>query len=128
MSLANSRTRRAEPRTAADLAERGFKLVSIGRPRDWSGPTHDEHGRRTRQPMEYKLVRLDADDRTSHAAASYSRERHGKWFGIIKGRPSASTAHLPLAKGYGHSLRPMAGGPFESRVAAAHAILDKLGL
>jgi hypothetical protein len=48
-----------------------------------------------------------------------------KWMGLIKGNPGASTAHPPNTRGY---FRDKPIGTYESRVAAAHALLDYLGI
>lgn len=117
MGIANSKTRRAEPRTAADLRERGYKTLSIGRPPNYRG-TLNRFGRVARLPMEYKVTYVGADSRTDD-------ERVAPWLGIIKGPSHRSEAHVRL-KGGNIARRPLVGGPFESRVAAAHAIIDHL--
>lgn len=93
-----------EDRTAKDLADRGYKLVSIGR--GWDGGL-------SRRDLEYKLVSVDARD--------------GRWMALISGPPRRSVARLRLASGDGVKRRPMPT-VFPSRVAAAHAALDALGL
>lgn len=124
MSRANSKTRRAEPRTAADLAKRGYKVLSIGRPTNWGGRVKDRRGQPARLPMQYKLVYIGADARSNQYDRNSADQQ---WFGLIKGPAHKAQAYRMLS-GTGIAKRPLKGGPYESIVAAAHALLDEAGL
>src|SRR3954467_10498188 len=111
MSIANSRTRRAEPRTAKDLEARGYKLLTAGRPTLWGEPEYI-NGRRNRAPMEYYLAKIQ----TKPWVYGERQDPAAPVVGLIKGPPGASTAHLRKTGTRCFSRRRM--GTYESRVAA----------
>lgn len=119
MSIANSKTRRAEPRTAADLTARGFKTTTLPRTGQ-RGLYESVREFRARVPQAYALVPAASDARR--------RTRGGKSHGLIvaHGMGSRSEAFPPLKSGGGWARRPM--GTYESVVAAAHALLDAQGI
>lgn len=111
-----------DDRTAADLAERGYKVLSL--PRRWD-----------QQHTSYKVVPLDPDDRLSGP-----RGKWAPWAGLIepivfehKGyggsrirRRRGFTAHPRLKGRSGFRRNPI--GKYATTIAAAHALLDRMGI
>lgn len=132
MSIANSRTRRAEKRTAADLEARGYKIITV-HGRSWWPMTPKQvaaykaahpYSQATRRNGFTNYYVTEIKWVPSRGFGSGRNDPAAKSVGLIAGPPTASTAHL-----YGRGYRTKRSiGTFESRVAAAHALLDHLGL
>jgi hypothetical protein len=133
MSLANNRTRRSEPRTAADLEARGYKLIAYHSRSWWPMTPKQVAAYKAAHPYS-PATRRDGFTNyhvteirwvPSRGFGSGRNDPAAKSVGLIAGPPTASTAH-PYGPSYRTRKRPI--GVYESRVAAAHALLDHLGL
>jgi hypothetical protein len=99
-----SKNTRQDPRTAADLARRGYKVLALPR----QPGTYLQGYRRT--SPDYKLV-------STNPAIDV-------WYGLIKGPVSRSEAYPRTRHG---EMAKRSLGTYDSRISAAHAILDHLG-